>query len=48
MLLLAALSRGRYDFHLLKELEEETGAAESVAHAALQIAVTVLAGPDYL
>lgn len=42
MLLLAALSRNRYDFHLLKELEEENGVSKSVGHAALQIIITVL------
>lgn len=41
MLFLAALSRSRYDFYLLKELEEENGVGKSVGHAALQIITTV-------
>lgn len=39
MLLLAALSRNRYDFHLRKELKEESGVGKSVGHAALQIII---------
>lgn len=43
MLLLAGLSRSRYDFYLLKELEEENSVGKSIGHAALQIIRTVLA-----
>ena len=46
MLLLAALSRRRYDVYLPKELEEN-GVGKSVGHAALQIIRTVRAWPDY-
>lgn len=43
MLLLAGLSRSRYHFHLLKELEEPNSVDESSGHAALQIITAALA-----
>lgn len=36
MLLLAGLSRSRYDFYLLKELEEENGVGTNDGQAALR------------
>lgn len=47
LLLLAALSRSRYDFYLPKGWEEESGVGKSDGHAALQIIITVLAWLDY-
>lgn len=42
MLMLAAISGSRYDFHLLKKLEEEAALSRGDGRAALQTIITVL------